>query len=45
VWLGKITGWELVAGLLIELTWLLVMIGACRFVWWRGTKRYSGFGG
>ena len=45
VWLGKITGWELVAGLLIELVWLLVMIGVCRFVWWRGTKRYSGFGG
>ena len=45
VWLGKITGWELVTGLVIEFTWLVVMIGVCRFVWWRGTKRYSGFGG
>ena len=38
-------GWELVRGLLIEITWLVIMIGVCRFVWWRGTKRYSGFGG
>ena len=45
VWLGKITGWELVRGLLIEIAWLVIMIGVCRFVWWRGTKRYSGFGG
>ena len=45
VWLGKITGWELVRGLLVEIVWLVVMIGVCRFVWWRGTKRYSGFGG
>ena len=45
VWLGKITGWELVTGLVIEFTWLVVMIGVCRFVWWRGTRRYSGFGG
>ena len=45
VWLGKITGWELVRGILIEIVWLVIMIGVCRFVWWRGTKRYSGFGG
>ena len=45
VWLGKITGWELVRGILVEIVWLIVMIGVCRFVWWRGTKRYSGFGG
>ena len=45
VWLGKITGWELVRGILVEIVWLVVMIGVCRFVWWRGTKRYSGFGG
>ena len=44
VWLDTITGWELVRGILIEIVWLVIRIGVCRWVWWRGSKRYSGFG-
>jgi ABC-2 type transport system permease protein len=45
VWLGKIRGWALVRDLTIEAAWVVVMIGACRLVWRRGTRRYSAFGG
>ncbi len=45
VWLGKVQGWELAGGLVLEFAWLVVMIIICRLAWWRGTRRYSGFGG
>ncbi|MFT5527083.1 MAG: ABC-2 type transport system permease protein [Pirellulaceae bacterium] len=45
VFLGKVTGPELTKGLLIELGWILFFIAFCRFTFWRGLKRYSGFGG
>lgn len=45
VWLGKIHGAELVRSLLIEAAWVAVMAVACRVAWWRGTRRYSAFGG
>ena len=45
IWLGKIKGWDLALGLLVEVVWLVVMVLVCRFVWRRGTRRYSGFGG
>jgi ABC-2 type transport system permease protein len=45
VWLGKIRGAELVRSLLIEAAWVAVMAVACRVAWWRGTRRYSAFGG
>jgi len=45
VWLGKIHGAELVRSLAIEATWVVVMAVACRLAWWRGTRRYSAFGG
>jgi ABC-2 type transport system permease protein len=45
VWLGKVQGMELVRSLLVEAAWVLVMIIACRIAWWRGTWRYSAFGG
>jgi len=45
VWLGKIQGWDLVLGLAVEVVWLVVMVLVCRLAWWRGTCRYSGFGG
>jgi len=45
VWLGKVQGMELVRSLLVEAAWVVVMIIACRIAWWRGTWRYSAFGG
>ena len=45
VWLGKVQGAELVRLLAVEAAWVVAMIVACRVVWARGTRRYSGFGG
>ena len=45
VWLGKVQGPELTRALAIEAGWVVVMAVACRLVWWRGTRRYSAFGG
>jgi len=45
IFLGKVTGQELVRGLWIEAAWLIFLIGLSRVLLWRGVKRYSGFGG
>ena len=45
VFLGKVTGVELLQGLGIELAWLLFFVGFARLMFSRGVKRYSGFGG
>jgi ABC-2 type transport system permease protein len=45
VWLGKIGGADLTAALLAEAAWVVVMIVVCRLAWWRGTNRWSAFGG
>ena len=45
VWLGKVQGAELTRSLAIEAGWVVVMAVACRIVWWRGTRRYSAYGG
>lgn len=45
VWLGKVRGVELARALAIEAAWVAVMVVACRVTWWRGTRRYSAFGG
>lgn len=45
VFLQKITGPELWSGLAIQASWVAFFIVACRFIYARGVKRYSGFGG
>lgn len=45
VFLGKVEGAELIRGLWIELAWIVFFIVAARFLFWRGVRRYSGFGG
>jgi ABC-2 type transport system permease protein len=45
VFLGKIQGAELVAGLWIELAWIAFFIVVCRTAFHRGIRRYSAFGG
>lgn len=45
VFLQKIHGRDLWIGLSIQVAWVLFFMIASRVVYWRGVKRYSGFGG
>lgn len=45
VFLGKIQGNDLVAGLWLEAAWLLFFIVLCRLMLYLGLKRYSAYGG
>jgi ABC-2 type transport system permease protein len=45
VFLGKITGAALVRGLLIELGWVVFFVFLSRWLFNRGVRRYSAFGG
>lgn len=45
VFLGVITGPDLVRGLLIEVGWIAFFIILSRVLLWRGVRRYSGYGG
>jgi ABC-2 type transport system permease protein len=45
VFLQKIEGPALWQGLVVQAAWLLFLIFVCRTTYWRGIKRYSGFGG
>jgi ABC-2 type transport system permease protein len=45
VFLGKVAGADLVWGLAVEFTWLVLLILANRAAFYYGVKRYSGFGG
>ena len=45
VFLGKVTGPELVKGLCLQAFWLVFFIALSRWLFHRGVRRYSGFGG
>jgi ABC-2 type transport system permease protein len=45
VFLGKVSGWSLVAHLAIEVGWIAFFVALSRWLYSRGLKRYSGFGG
>ena len=45
VFLGKVEGAALYQGLAIEFMWVIFFIVISRVLWFRGVKRYSGFGG
>ena len=45
VFLGKVEGPEMYRGLLVEISWVVFFIMLSRILWWRGIRRYSGFGG
>lgn len=45
VFLQKITGWDLVWGLLLEVFWMVFFIVLSRWLYDRGVNRYSGYGG
>jgi ABC-2 type transport system permease protein len=45
VFLGKVRGADLAEGLLAELAWAVFLIGLSRWLYARGLRRYSAFGG
>jgi ABC-2 type transport system permease protein len=45
VFLGKVQGMDLVRGLLTEAAWALGLMLLARFLFYRGLRRYSAFGG
>ena len=45
VWLGKVQGWDLVYGLLLQAGWMLLFMFAARWAMNAGYRRYSGYGG
>jgi len=45
VFLGKVTGPELVRGLAVQLGWVVCFVVLSRLAWRHGVRRYSGFGG
>ncbi len=45
VFLGKVSGPELMRELSIEAAWVVIFIVTCRVLLHRGYRRYSGFGG
>jgi ABC-2 type transport system permease protein len=45
IYMGKATGATMLGGLMAQLGWVLLMYVVARFVWQRGIKKYSAFGG
>jgi ABC-2 type transport system permease protein len=45
VFLGKVDGVEMWRGLVVEIAWVLFFVFLSRWLWSRGVRRYSGFGG
>ena len=43
--MGKITGADLLHGMLMQTGWVLVAYGFARFMWNRGIRHYGAFGG
>ena len=45
IYLGKVAGADLWRGLLVQSLWVVAAYGFARFMWRRGIKKYSAFGG
>jgi ABC-2 type transport system permease protein len=45
IYMGKVTGNGIALGLLTQLFWVVAMYALARFMWRRGIKKYSAFGG
>jgi ABC-2 type transport system permease protein len=45
IFLGKQTGYELAGNLCLQFSWIVLLAGVSRVLYWRGVRRYSGFGG
>jgi ABC-2 type transport system permease protein len=45
IYMGKVGGMDLWRGLFIQFAWVMLAYGFARFMWRRGVKKYSAFGG
>jgi ABC-2 type transport system permease protein len=45
LYMGKISGADLWSGLLAQFLWVVLAYAFARFMWRRGVKKYSAFGG
>ena len=45
IYMGKVAGADLWLGLLVQFLWVLLAYKFARFMWARGVKKYSAFGG
>ena len=45
IYMGKVAGMDLWRGLAIQFMWVMLGYGFARFMWKRGIKKYSAFGG
>ena len=45
IYMGKIAGADLASGLLVQAGWVLAAYALARFMWRRGVRHYSAFGG
>jgi ABC-2 type transport system permease protein len=45
VYMGQVTGADLWSGLAIQAGWVILAFAFARFMWARGVKKYSAFGG
>ena len=45
IYMGKLTGSALALGMATQILWVVVAYGFARFMWARGIKKYSAFGG
>jgi len=45
IYMGRITGADLLQGMLVQAGWVLVAYGFARFMWKRGVRHYGAFGG
>jgi ABC-2 type transport system permease protein len=45
IYMGKVTGADLLQGLMIQAAWVVAAYALARFAWSRGIKKYSAVGG
>jgi ABC-2 type transport system permease protein len=45
IYMGKVTGVDMIRGMLIQGLWVIAAYGMARFAWRRGIKKYSAVGG
>jgi len=45
IYMGKITGTDVLRGLVVQLAWVLAGYALARFAWRHGIKKYAAFGG
>lgn len=45
VLLGKISGQELLTGILVQIAWIAFLFLLCRAIWIKGLRKYGGYGG